>query len=353
MKQEEKLMKALTGIDDRYIQESESSPLSHRLTRKGHARIIAIASAACLCCAGIILGSVLLLHRSGDLVWETKIVSGYITEPDEIYQIPHWDEMRLYQQFPEAEFNGRTYVASSYHQSEQEMFRDNALVQSLIGKFIGNAELHGYDIYTETAFTQSAQLYGISGMDPVCAIAVRFEGQEEYYPYLCHEYRPDTLEDFVHALNLKNTLTLTGSAYCDYQKSHGSYAHLEFVGLKSETVWQMLLSDLSSVNEAKEGFHWNHTTVMTFGVSIPSLAIENLSMGVTEDGYLVTNLLATEKAFYIGADRTKAFVDYVKSNLKGYELIYMDADHDPENHVEDQTVMGTTCKTAETDPIFP
>ena len=54
MKQEEKLMKALTGIDDRYIQESESSPLSHRLTRKGHARIIAIASAVCLCCAGII-----------------------------------------------------------------------------------------------------------------------------------------------------------------------------------------------------------------------------------------------------------------------------------------------------------
>ncbi|MGM9636916.1 MAG: hypothetical protein ACI3YK_02915 [Eubacteriales bacterium] len=339
MKQEEKLMRALTEINDQYIQESESGPIPIRHTRKGHARIIAIASAACLCCAGIICGSVMLLYRSepgmttDDRVFATKIVA-----KDDLgeaaYLVPKWDEMRIYQQFPETAFNGRTYVASGYRQTEQEIYRDNALDKSLIGEAIGSAELQGYDVYTETAFTHAAQLFELSDISPDCAIAVRFEGQEEFYPYLCHEYRPDTLEDFVNSLNLKNTLTLTGSAYCEYKKSNGNYATVEFVGLNADAVWEMLLDDLSAVNEARDDSVQTYSIIMSFGVSIPKLAVENLSMSVTEDGYLITNLLATRKVFYIGPNKTRAFVDYVMNTLVGYEWVYEDEIAEPESEAE-------------------
>lgn len=356
MKQEEKLMKALTGIDDRYIQESETSPIPVRNNRKGRPRIIAIASAACLCCAGIIFGSVMLLYRSEsgtitkDRVWETKIVSTSRTEMS--YIIPHWNEMRIYEQFPEVEVNGRTYTVSCYTQTSQEIYRDNALDQSLIGESVGSAVLQGYDVYTETQFTHEANLYEISGIDPVCAIALCFEGQEEYYPYLCHDYRPETLEDFVNALDLKNTLTLTGSVHCEYKWGNGDYAYLEFVGLESDAVWEMLLGDLSAVNEAQADSTQSYTTVMSFGVNIPRLAIGNLSMGVTEDGYLITNLLATRKAFYIGSDKTRAFVDYVMNTLKGYELIYKDETEDEaaENETVSEAITVTSRPFNPSDP---
>ena len=58
----------------------------------------------------------------------------------------------------------------------------------------------------------------------------------------------------------------------------------------------------------------------TFTVDVPLLGYKNISLGVTEDGYIVTNILDTGKAFYIGKDKTEAFIKYVESECKGEVL---------------------------------
>ena len=60
------------------------------------------------------------------------------------------------------------------------------------------------------------------------------------------------------------------------------------------------------------------------------LGYENISLGVTENGYLTTNILNTGKAFFIGAEKAQMFMDYVIENCEGYDIIYIERDILPE-----------------------
>ena len=56
----------------------------------------------------------------------------------------------------------------------------------------------------------------------------------------------------------------------------------------------------------------------------------NIALTITEQGYLRTNILSNGKAFYIGKDKTQAFVKYVTDNLEGYIVEYPDPAEQPQ-----------------------
>ena len=67
---------------------------------------------------------------------------------------------------------------------------------------------------------------------------------------------------------------------------------------------------------------------------------------MSENGYLRTNLLDTEKLFYIGEDKVNAFMEYVEQNCrlqKDDELIPMPGDTDSRT--------GTTMTTPAQPPL--
>ena len=141
-------------------------------------------------------------------------------------------------------------------------------------------------------------------------------------------YRPATLKDFIDDLNLTETLSF-GSIYYEWMQENGEIAHIEFKNLNDAVVWNMLLSDTSL--ECVE-FSGNDILIngMSISVSIPLLGYENISLGVTENGYLTTNILNTGKAFFIGAKKAQMFMEYVIENCEGYEIVYIEGDILPE-----------------------
>ena len=66
---------------------------------------------------------------------------------------------------------------------------------------------------------------------------------------------------------------------------------------------------------------------MNFGKELISVSINiellyrNISLAVTEDGYLTTNILDTGKAFFIGKEKAEEFYGYVRENCEGTEKI--------------------------------
>ena len=62
---------------------------------------------------------------------------------------------------------------------------------------------------------------------------------------------------------------------------------------------------------------------MNVSVNVPMLGYENINLGFTEDGYIITNILDTGKAFFIGKDKTEVFKNYVINNCQGKKLIYV------------------------------
>ena len=87
----------------------------------------------------------------------------------------------------------------------------------------------------------------------------------------------------------------------------------------------MLLDDLTAKNVDNYD-SMNFFNKMSINVFIPVLGYENISLSVTEDGYITTNILDTGKAFYIGEDKTDMFIEYVLNNCQGYEIIYIQDD---------------------------
>lgn len=145
----------------------------------------------------------------------------------------------------------------------------------------------GQDAYTDTVHETTAAVFEISGVSTDCAIALRFEGQETdpaYYVYVNSWYQPETLGQLIGDLRLRDTLSF-GSVWYEYRKTSGDYATVEFTGLEQEAIWEHLLSD-TTVPAVADYDSRQFRTVMSVSVNIPLLGYENISMAVTEDGYL-------------------------------------------------------------------
>lgn len=231
-----------------------------------------------------------------------------ISSSQDIYEVPRWDDMTVTQKFPYLSFNGYEYSTA-----------DKVIPEDKVGKKITSTTLTGTDRYTGKTYAINADIYGIAGISKNCAVSLKFEGYDELYVCRNSGYRPETLGQLTDDLNLKNTLTF-GKAYATIQKDKNSYAQTEYSGLDGEKVWEMLFSDrnLKNVKDYDS---------MNFGKELISVSINiellyrNISLAVTEDGYLTTNILDTGKAFFIGKEKAENFAEYVRENCEGTEKI--------------------------------
>ena len=232
-----------------------------------------------------------------------------ISSSQDIYEVPRWDDMTVTQKFPYLSFNGYEYSTA-----------DKVIPEDKVGKKITSTTLTGTDRYTGKTYAINADIYEITGISKNCAVSLKFEGYDELYVCRNSGYRPETLGQLTDDLNLHKTLTF-GKAYATIQKDKNSYAQTEYSGLDGEMVWEMLFSDRNlknvkdydSMNFGKE--------LISVSINIELLGYENISLTVTEDGYLTTNILGTGKAFFIGKEKAEEFYGYVRENCEGTEKI--------------------------------
>ena len=137
----------------------------------------------------------------------------------EIYTLPHWEDMEIYNQYPQIIINELEYQANWGEVSASQ----------LGGKF-GNITAYGWDEYANTAGEDaarhcSAAIYEIQNISAQCAVAVQYEGTSAYYAAVNNFYHPDTLGEFIEDINLKDTL-IVNWASCKSSCAHKwSYHH--------------------------------------------------------------------------------------------------------------------------------
>lgn len=224
------------------------------------------------------------------------------------YKIPRWDDMTVTQKFPYLSFNGYEYSTA-----------DKVIPEESIGKKLTSATLTGKDVYTGKTYAINADIYEITDISKNCAVSLKFEGYDELYVCRNSGYRPETLGQFIDDLNLRETLTF-GKAYATVKKGD-TYTETEYSGLDRAKVWEMLLSDRELKN-VKDYDSMNFgKKLISVSINIELLGYENISLTVTEDGYLTTNILDTGKAFFIGREKAENFAEYVRENCEGTEKI--------------------------------
>lgn len=311
---EERIFLALGDVDEKLVAECETAMKTRPLQKKRRWALTGIA--ACLLLA-ITAGTTLswLFSPKGEYPIKYIAAGGVATSSQEtIAIVTPWKELTLEQQYTELEWDGLLYsTTQTAYDGEPE---------GLLGK----GTVVGRD---DENVLQSAEcsVYQMKGIVPEAAVLVEFAKEPgQFYVYENSSYYPDTLGEFLTALNLKENLHFNDTIYWEnYTRPDGKLATIEFTGADPETLWELLFSETEAVMEKEyyfdPAFIEDHP-VLGFSVDVPVLGSYNISVAVTENGYLTTNILSTGKAFYIGKDRVQAVLDYVTENCQGYELVY-------------------------------
>lgn len=317
-----RLMESISNIDGKYISEAaEENADSTKAARPWYKKTAVLSSAAaCICviaAAGIIAGT------AGKPPYPVRqiIVSNTSQENDAAY-IPKWNELSIDEQYTELTLNGRTYNTNCHRLNEAKK----------ADRHISDSTVSGVDVYTEKTYTAKTQIYTISGISQDYAVTAKLP-DGKYYVYTdAGNYSPESLEVFVNDLSLFENAEF-GTIYSDYTVGENNTRELHIDGLTTDIVRDMLFSDGSAplVTDRSIEEEMNDRKVISFAVSVPLLGINNLSIWLTEDGYLCTNLLTDNKCFYIGKDKVNEFCDYAKKNLDAYIVEYIYSEY-PENN---------------------
>ena len=326
------LLKAIGDIDEKYLIEETDIEETNRIASNNKVNIMKnlklkyILAPIC-----IVFIAVIGLYKSGiftskpDIIiskkddWIIKVVQVDKKDtPTDTAVIPKWNEMSISQQFNEVEYNNSKYSS-----------RITKISNNNILKNIGNATLTGYDTYTETTYNKKAELYSIKDIEEKCAIAIKFEGDTDYYVYVNSYYRPTTLGEFTKDLNLEEIISF-GTIYYNYwDEDLQEDINVEFYGVDNKIIWQKLfnnknLENIYSDNDTEKYTSERFSQSIGISVDIPLLGYKNISVSLTDKGYLLTNILDTGKGFYIGEDKVQEFLDYIKDNYNGYKIVYVD-----------------------------
>ena len=210
-----------------------------------------------------------------------------------------WNEKKIYEKYTSIARNGVEF---------DSMFSD--IDSRYIGSKIGNAESRGYDTYSEKSYTKGAEIYEIKGVDPDCAFAVKYDGEEGYWIFRYAFYDFKTLGEFKSKLNLKE-YTEINRATREYMKDGKAVVDYYTVS-DPGAVWSRLLDDDSIKNEGD--YAWADNTgklLLNLSVSIPTLGQKNISIQVYQAGYVHTNIFGTRKIFYVGKEKAHAFAEYM------------------------------------------
>ena len=167
----QQLYRGVTEIDDALIEEALESP--HQKRRR--IRLFAM-GAACLA----LISGVFFALRGGP-------TADPLPSSGEIYVMPRWEDMPLYRQYGQIDWDGADYYAAC------------PVDAGAVGALLGGGTATGHDVYEDRGYAMDFAVYALSGISPAAAVAVRYEGHDGFYPCGPEDYsaapRGDLIDD--------------------------------------------------------------------------------------------------------------------------------------------------------------
>ena len=206
------------------------------------------------------------------------------TETEELFEVPRWDEKTISEQFVEFTVDGAIYVT-----------RCVKISNAHVGEKLYDTIVTGYDEYADEIRCADASVYRIEGISAECAVSVYFQGQDTGYVYTNRRYSPETLGEMMEDMRLDETI----SFHTLYSAQDGMWITDYDVSLLME-----LLNGHRDLARLEDDTY--HKPLFSVSTNVELLGITNKSLRVTEDGYLITNIMERGYTFYIGEETAAA-----------------------------------------------
>ncbi|MBQ7337902.1 MAG: hypothetical protein IJW40_11930 [Clostridia bacterium] len=255
-----------------------------------------------------------------------------------------WEELPIAEQYTELTYDGRSY-SSQWCSTEPE----------LLGASLGEITVRGYDEIKDEMHRTTATLYRMTGVTEEFALAVMFPPSEAYdalpIVFIDSSWRPETLGALIDGLALESLMSF-GTVYSGDNR-------LMYEDVPDRVIWELMLSERDAVNvydESKLSQQPYGKRLMGVSVYISALGYRNISLAVTDAGYLTTNIGSTGKAFFIGVERTEEIAAYIAEHYEGKAYVIQsntvnyNTVTEPEDATETPAVSFEGESTASYDP---
>lgn len=151
-----------------------------------------------------------------------------------------------------------------------------------------------------TLHTTLVDVFSLEGISEDLALGVRFPDDERIYTYVYTCYMPETLGEFLEAVDYDNTVTYGGIRL---YPGNNFPVNAE----NANDIKKYLLSDVSIRNLIDADAEAIGQCV-TVTINCHELGRTGKTLNVYEDGHITTNLIGYEYTFYVGEEAVAAFL---------------------------------------------
>ncbi len=229
-----------------------------------------------------------------------------------------WNEKNNLQKYPQVEFDN--FIYSCFNANAQKTV-DNRL----IGELLKQTSAIGYDEKENKHYEIAVNIYKINDVNSMELVAVEFENSNEFYIYGNENQNYESLGELLNGIDYKNCAYFGEAKYNFNSFYQDSDNHtVIFEDFNDEIIWTYLFDDLNIKNVYLTNSSFvKGKDVISISYKIPKFGAENLTFVIDENYYLITNLFNSYNGFYLGVEKTQAFIQYLIANVKATEYIYI------------------------------
>ena len=228
-----------------------------------------------------------------ETVWETTRNEN-LEFPTETSKITPTYNERILKNFGRLELqNGQTYVIYG-----------GELTQERVGKVLDELTLTPNILPDGLPDEVSAKVSNITNISPNYAMSVKFDGFDANRIYVNIDYNPETLGDLLDDTNFSNVVKLSKA-----------YIGTSETDIDGEKVMTFLEKHRECVNQ-NDAFSNVGKELLSVGVDIPIFSVYGISLQITQNGYITTNIAARGAYFFVGSDETQKLADELLNGNK-------------------------------------
>ena len=158
----------------------------------------------------------------------------------------------------------------------------------------------------------NAELFSLKNISPAALLSVRYENTADFVLYQNQDYKPDTLGDFIGDYGIETYGVFDSAEYSDFTDG---YQLRIYQNLESEKIIDFLL-------ESSDAEYCSYSEFSPVQVNpkiniicdMSSIVPLKSGFGISEEGYLTTNLAGGGIVFNIGKEKAVNIINYITDN---------------------------------------
>ena len=177
---------------------------------------------------------------------------------------------------------------------------------------IGN-EIGDFETVSAENGNRPAKVYEIKNITPEYAVAVQYEGSNNYYVYRYIWYIPQTIGQLLTDLDLENQLTFLKAHYEGHKPHYERSVALAYSD--KDKIWNTLFSDKDAEVSRQDITKWpsNRKAELSISCETPLFGRTNFGIRIHENGYISTNIVDGGMGYYIDAEKAQELISLYAS----------------------------------------